>query len=169
MDIDTFIIHAQHLRQKAIEASRQCGTPADEAQDIAQETIVRLWQLLGSVPNRQKAEALTARIARNMSIDYLRRNGRAIGLDTADMDRQAAEMPQPDELLEAHDDMAWLRSRLAELPSTEYAILHMRQVEGCSNEEIARRLGLQVASVSTLLARARRHLLAEIRQRRREK
>src|SRR3712207_2734238 len=149
MDKDTFIIHAQHLRQTAIQVSRRCGTPCDEAQDIAQETVVRLWQLLDSVADKQRAEALAARIARNMSIDYLRRNRRATGLNTAHLAQRAASTPRPDELLEVHDDMAWLHAQLAALPSTEYTILHMRQVEGCSNDEIARRLGLQTASVST--------------------
>ena len=70
----------------------------------------------------------------------------------------------PDEALEAQEDDRWLKQQLRSLPSTEYTILRMRQVEGLTNEEIACRLGLESTSVSTLLSRARRSLLEEIRK-----
>ena len=71
----------------------------------------------------------------------------------------------PDESLEAAEEESWLRQRLRQLPPTQYAILGMRQVEHLSNEEIASRLGIAETSVSTLLSRARRTLLDEIRRR----
>ena len=62
--------------------------------------------------------------------------------------------------------MAWLRQRLAKLPTTEYEILRLRQVEKRTYAEIAATLGITQTSVSTLLARARAKILAEIRERR---
>ena len=61
--------------------------------------------------------------------------------------------------------VVWLEQCIKELPETEHTILYMRQVEKRTNEEIARLLDISVASVSTLLARARRHLLEKIKRR----
>lgn len=55
---------------------------------------------------------------------------------------------------------------MAGLPGTEYTVLHLRQVEGLDNKAIALRLGIEERSVATLLSRARRRLLEEIRKRR---
>lgn len=67
--------------------------------------------------------------------------------------------------METKDNLAWLERKLQDLPSTEYALLHMRQVERLSAKEMARRLGIRETSVATLLSRARRRLLEEIRKR----
>jgi RNA polymerase sigma-70 factor (ECF subfamily) len=71
----------------------------------------------------------------------------------------------PHDLLEMKEDDDWLDKRLRQLPTTQRTLLYMRQVERRSHEEIARLLGIETTSVSTLLARARRTLLEEIRQR----
>ena len=59
----------------------------------------------------------------------------------------------------------WLQQRLSQLPSTQHAVLYMRQVEHRSSVEISRLLGVSEASVRTLLSRARRKLLEEIKKR----
>ena len=58
-----------------------------------------------------------------------------------------------------------LSVKLQQLPTTQRTLLYMRQVERKSHEEIATLLGIETTSVSTLLARARRTLLEEIKRR----
>lgn len=71
----------------------------------------------------------------------------------------------PSTEIESSEELRWLENKMKSLPTTEYAILQMRQVEHQNNREIAQRLGIEESSVSTLLARARRRLLEEIRRR----
>ena len=71
----------------------------------------------------------------------------------------------PHEELEIRENEEWLLSKLQQLPTTQRTLLYMRQVERKSHEEIAILLGIEVTSVSTLLARARRTLLEEIKRR----
>ena len=72
------------------------------------------------------------------------------------------------EVLEEKENEEWLERRLAELPTTQQALLYMRQVERRSHKELSQLLGISDTSVSTLLARARRTLLEEIKQRNRQ-
>ena len=74
----------------------------------------------------------------------------------------------PHELLEAKEDAEWLERRISQLPTTQHTLLYMRQVERRSHKELSALLGISEASVSTLLARARRTLLEEIKQRNRQ-
>ena len=71
----------------------------------------------------------------------------------------------PQTLLEIKEDEAWLERKLQQMPTTQRTLLYMRQVERRSHEEIAQLLGIETTSVSTLLARARRTLLEEIKRR----
>ena len=101
---------ARTWREKALSVSRHYGAGIEEAEDIAQDVMLRLWQM-------QK------------------------------------------------EDDKWLSAKLQQLPTTQRTLLYMRQVERKSHEEIATLLGIETTSVSTLLARARRTLLEEIKRR----
>lgn len=59
----------------------------------------------------------------------------------------------------------WLQKRLKALPSNQYQVLYLRQVEKKNSEEIAQIVGITPESVSVLLSRARKQMLQEIRKR----
>ena len=167
MDSQAYISQATTLRQKAVESSRRYGAPAEEAEDIAQETMIRLWQVSPKIDTRQKAEALAVCIAHNLTIDWLRREKRRAPQEEIPTESSDSHC-QADTHLEEQETDEWLRKQLADLPSTEYTVLHLRQVEGLDNRAIAQRLGIEERSVATLLSRARRRLLEEIRKRRKQ-
>lgn len=164
MDKSQFISCAQQLRRKAQAASLRYGALAEEAEDIAQDTMVRLWQLCSSIDNQKKAEALATVIARNITIDRVRRQRRISALEETVMESPDSSLC-PERILEEQDDAEWLQRKLKGLPTTEYTILHLRQYEELSLSEIASLLGLEESSVSSLLSRARHQLLREIQKR----
>ena len=156
---------AIRIRQRAVATALTFAANGDEAEDIAQETMLKLWTLRTEISDRAHAEKLASCIAHNRAIDSTRRR-RTIPLDTGRniIDEKTAG---PDRAMEDKEDMAWLAERLAKLPSTEYQILRLRQVERKSHEEIARIVGVEKTSVSTILSRARAKMLNEFRKRER--
>lgn len=164
MDEKAFISQATHFRRTAVITCLRQGMDATEAEDIAQETMIRLWQMLSLLPDGASATAFSVRIARNMAIDRYRRASRRQTFPLRQVLKPSADR-RPDERLEDLENEAWLRRTLQALPATEHTVLRMRQVEGLSNREIARHLGLAEGSVGTLLARARRKLLEQIKAR----
>jgi RNA polymerase sigma-70 factor (ECF subfamily) len=106
-------------------------------------------------------EALAALMARHLLINHQRRR-RPEMLEEAKI---VSVTTSPHEQLEMKEDDVWLTKRLEQLPTTQRTLLHMRQVERRTHEEIAQLLGIETTSVSTLLARARRTLLEEIKRR----
>lgn len=162
MDEKEFEHIAPQLRQRSIAAARSCGLDADEAEDVAQDTLLKLWTLRRDVDEGCNVEALVAVVARNMAIDRHRRR-HTVPMDDRPVtdDRNA----RPDTLLEIADNERWLSSRMQTLPATEYQVLHLRQVERKTDSEIAAILGIGAGSVPTLLFRARRRLLEAIKKR----
>ncbi len=162
MTIDAFNQQATRLRQLALRAAATAGADSDTAEDIAQETMLRLWQMRDD-PRLYNPEGYASTIAHHLAINQLRRQP-PLPLD----ERQSADLlvPSPLDQMLQNENERWLRERIRNLPYTQHAILRLRQVEHRSNEEIAGILGIKPTSVNTLLARARRQLLNEIQQHR---
>ena len=155
---------ARQLRQRALEASRSCGATSTEAEDIAQETMLRLWQMRDELQRYKSLEAVAAMTARRLTLNARRRQN-AIPLGNIAATRLCSTSSSPAELLEERENERWLASRLQQLPTTQHTLLYMRQVEKRSIHDIARLTGITETSVRTLLARARRTLLEEIKKR----
>ena len=162
MKIDAFEQQAPRLRVTALKASANAGADADMAQDVAQETMIRLWQMRND-PRLCNPDGYAATIARHLTLNQLRIK-QPLPMDERHVTIQSA--PSPLDIMIQREEEQWLQQRIRDLPPTQHAVLHMRQVEHRSNTQIAALLGIKVTSVSTLLARARRQLLEEIRQQR---
>ena len=154
---------AADLRRRIVTLARGYRLDSDSAEDVAQDTMLKLWTIREKIGGKPSAAAMATTIARHLSIDMLRRN-KTIALDmTAAPD---SSYRQPDSLLQTAEDDRWLKSQLDKLPTKEHAVLHLRQVEQKTTEEIAAIVGVSAVSVPTMLARARKKLFDEIKRRR---
>ena len=152
---------ARTWREKALEVSMHYGAGKDEAEDIAQDVMLRLWQMHEELERFRSVEAIVALMAKHLIRNHQRRKPSEV-LDEAMI---VSMNTSPHEVLETKENEEWLSAKLQQLPTTQRTLLYMRQVERKSHEEIAILLGIEVTSVSTLLARARRTLLEEIKRR----
>ena len=152
---------ARTWREKALSVSRHYGAGIDEAEDIAQDVMLRLWQMHEELERFRSVEAIVALMAKHLIRNHQRRRPSEV-LDEAMI---VSMNTSPHEVLETKENEEWLSAKLQQLPTTQRTLLYMRQVERKSHEEIAILLGIEVTSVSTLLARARRTLLEEIKRR----
>ena len=152
---------ARTWREKALSVSRSYGAGKEEAEDIAQDVMLRLWQMHDELEQYRSVEAIVSLMARHQLRNHQRRKPSEV-LDEALI---VSMNTSPQEELETKENEAWLTTKLAQLPTTQRTLLYMRQVERRTHEEIASLLGIEPTSVSTLLARARRTLLEEIKRR----
>ena len=153
---------ATGLRHRIISVAKGFSLDNEEAEDVAQDTMLKLWTMHKALQKDKKTEALAVTIAKHLAVDCFRRkHPQALyGHDTA-----ASSYTMPDAIIESKENDIWLSKMLKRLPSAEYAVLHLRQVEQKSTEEIAAIVGISPASVPTLLARARKKLLEELKKR----
>jgi RNA polymerase sigma-70 factor, ECF subfamily len=133
---------------------RILGSPA-EAEDVLQETFVRVWSradtydaLLGS-----PATWLT-RIARNRAIDRLRaRRARAhVAVDAADVAPRSAEpvtRDTPETLMEGRATAGAVQTALASLTPAQRALIEAAFFEGYTHSELALRYGVPLGTVKT--------------------
>ena len=138
-------------------ALRITGTPADAA-DAAQEALVKVWRGIEAVPtDRQRAWA--ARVARNASLDLLRRRSvrPAPGLAES-VSEPCSESPLPDADAEAGELRVQLERAVRSLDEPYRSILVFREIEGLAYAEIAEALDLPLNTLKVYLHRARRRV-----------
>ena len=161
MDKSAFEQEARSWRKKALEVSLHNGAGKDEAEDIAQDVMLRLWQMHDELERYRSVEAIVTLMAKHL----LRNHQRRKPSETLDEAIIITLDTSPHDELETKENDEWLSAKLQQLPTTQRTLLYMRQVERRSHEEIATLLGIEITSVSTLLARARRTLLEELKRR----
>ena len=72
MTIDAFELIAPRLRSAALNKAAAMGLDYDESQDIAQETLLRLWQMRDD-SRLYNPEGFASVIAHRLSLNHLRR------------------------------------------------------------------------------------------------
>ncbi len=154
MDRKEFTAMAPALRERIVGmAARIC--PPDMADDVAQDTLMRLWTMRDRLDTYTSIEALAMVIARNRAIDLTRESAVVTGLDG--VERQEL-YPAPDEAMTASEASAEIDSILATLPSVQQSLLRMRHTEGMEIAEIAEITGSTPGAIRTALSRARQNV-----------
>ena len=163
MDSKEFETIAPLLRAKSLQVSRKMGLAADDADDVAQDVLLKLWQMRSELGASHPPEALVVVATRHRAIDLFRAAKHIAYEDALDVTSRICQETPIDALEYAETDR-WLRNKIRALPDKEHAVLMMRQVERREYCEIARLLGIEEASARVLLARARKKLLQQFKQ-----
>ena len=133
-----------------------------EAEDLTQETLMRLWQMRGRLHEYRNAESLAITIAKNVCIDHYRQRKPQDPTSTAN---DMADECSADSGIMEQDLREWYANALQRLPATQRRMLEMR-AEGISLDEIAAICHTTRNSAKTLISTARHTLLNQIRKKR---
>lgn len=133
----------------------------DEAEisDLRQEAYARVYEAAcRELPLQVKP--FLFQIARNLMIDRLRRQS-VVSLETmVDLDwlNVSDEKPSSEAHVAARQELRLLQAALDDLPPRCRQIVVMRKVEGLSQKEVAKRMGVAVDTVENQVAKGMRLL-----------
>lgn len=148
------ILVDRHLRSIVGFSYRFLGDFA-EAEDVAQETFLRLWRHAHRWEDRARLTTWLHRVARNLCIDFVRRK-RPEGVE------DIADHPDPAEdqatILQRGSVAQLVVAALAKLPERQRAAVTLTHYQGLNNIENAEVMGVSVEALESLLSRARRGL-----------
>jgi RNA polymerase sigma-70 factor (ECF subfamily) len=132
---------------------------SEEAQDVAQEAMIRLWQHRGQV-NGQGARPWLMRTTYNLCIDSIRKRKVRSEVDEGDavIERQQGKNPDAARLTASGELGLAIRKALEGMQPQDRAVIVMREVQGLPYGEIAEALDLPLGTLKARLHRARDRL-----------
>ena len=126
----------------------------DEAEDVIQEVLLKLWFLRERLDRYRSIDALATVITRHLCIN--RRRGQHLELVSLEEGMTMMTEDTPEQILVKDEQMEELLALIAKLPDLQQAILRMKHIEGFEVEEIASLTGSNPTAVRTNLSRARK-------------
>jgi RNA polymerase sigma-70 factor (ECF subfamily) len=146
---------------------------AQAAEDLTQDVFLKAYKHAHTFNPDAKFSTWLFTIARNLSLNYLRKEKRIVfSLDDQHEDGEAYVHSveadpdhQPDQAVIQQDTAKMVREAIDRLPDQQRVAVLLRRYEGLSYEDIAATMGTTLSAVKSLLNRAKRALHDDLKDR----
>ncbi len=126
-----------------------------EAEDIVQDTLIKVWNRRDSWEEIDSIEAFSLTICRNLALDRMKRASNS----DAPLDEQRSDSADPGrnpyERMIQKDRVAIVRQIVNALPEKQKSCMQLRDFEGKAYRDIAEVLGITEEQVKVNIFRAR--------------
>ncbi|MCM1313549.1 MAG: sigma-70 family RNA polymerase sigma factor [Bacteroides sp.] len=136
----------RQLRDRLIAKAVSILGNEEDAEDVVQDALLRLWQMHEDI--HPPLTTLAFVIVRNLSIDHLR-------VRHPDCDMEGVDIHDMSPFLEEDERIGRMMAVVATLPGMQQTVLRLRHVEGMDMAQIAELTGSTEVAVRKVLSRAR--------------
>ena len=160
-DKDAFRVLSDRYMKLLFSAAYRLGVDQGQAEDIVQETMLRVWQKADSW-NPEKGAAVKTwlyRIAYNQAVDAKRKEKNVVDIE----EQNLQALDATDEKIESIQRRKIVKSAIDGLPERQRTALVLCHFQGLSNTEAAEVMGGTVKAVEGLLVRARKELYRNLK------
>lgn len=151
------------LRPSMVKVGRNFFGNMMDAEDVAQESLVRLWTYCERLDSDMNIEALAIKVAKNVCMDIYKK-------------MNSADIEPPETLLASSSDMSdagimaeYTRQKIDEaierLNPRECQLIRARHIDDRSTEDISKDTGLPRSSVQSMISVARKKLIKDLQKR----
>lgn len=134
----------------------------EEAKDIVQDVLIKIWDKRGEIDKIDNLDGWMFTVTRNLCIDRIR--ARKSHLDINTQVQVADKQDNPHETTSKSQLMNLIKKLINEMPEKQKLVIHLRDIEGLSYDEIAQACSIPLAQVKVNLHRARLSLKEKIIQ-----
>jgi RNA polymerase sigma factor (sigma-70 family) len=131
-----------------------------DAEDVAQEGLIRLWNFCERLDARRNMEALAIRVAKNVCVETFRKRSN----NTITLDDRLEDNTTADANLDAEDTQHKIDEAIERLSPREQELFRKRHIEGHTAEEIANETGIPKPSVKSIISMAKRKLIKDLQK-----
>jgi RNA polymerase sigma-70 factor (ECF subfamily) len=135
----------------------------DDAKDVVQDAYLKLWKTRDKIANVDNPLAYCLTVVKNMCLDRHRAAGIAL-VDKPPEELLIAGGDSASQHIERQQTHQLLNQCLARLPAQQQQVLRMRDLAGCSMQEIEKATGLTAVNARVLLSRARKSLRNQLQK-----
>jgi RNA polymerase sigma factor (sigma-70 family) len=155
MNLEAFQNSVLPVKNKLFRFALKFLRNEEEAKDVVQEVFIKVWNGREQMDEIQNVEAWCMRITRNLSLDRIRSITRKQTEPIEESYHLRHDALTPHESAEVGESMKRIAEFISSLPEKQRQIIHLRDVEGYSYNEISEILELDMNQVKVNLFRAR--------------
>jgi RNA polymerase sigma factor (sigma-70 family) len=130
----------------------------EEAEDALQDVLLKLWTNRQQLESYQSIEAFAVQVTRNLCLDKLKSKAYQTTTGEVELHELGEESASPYQQTELSDSAALMRQLIDALPEPQKLILHLRDVEEYTFEEIEQVTGMNINNIRVILSRARKEV-----------
>lgn len=153
IDLSTFNRKIIPIRSRLLKRAGQLLGNDSDAEDIVQETMLKLWSIRDQLDSHPNVEALAMTILRNKANDLWRQRQKFTGMPQ--------ETGTESYTAEARSDMELIGLIVEHLPPLQRSVFRMKEIEGYEAEEIISIIGCSPEALRQNMSRARRKIREE--------
>jgi RNA polymerase sigma-70 factor (ECF subfamily) len=128
----------------------------EEAEDVVQEIVYRLWSKKSMLNELDSIKAFALKMTKNLCLDKIKGRKQVIG-EIEKMNLRS-DQSNPHEKAEVSDMIAIVKKIISTLPQQQQLVIHLRNIEELSLEEISTVTEMTVNHVRVTLSRARKNI-----------
>ena len=152
MTVDEYKEEVERNRPRMLSVARSFLKANEEAEDVVQDVLLKLWQLLDKL--RIPMGPLALVLVKNRCVDCLRRLQTTIDIPENLVESEATYDERYEKVMQLVD----------KLPTMQQTIIRLRHMEGMEMYEIAELTGSKEAAVRKSLSRARQAIRQQFKQ-----
>lgn len=152
------------LKDKLFRLALRITLNREEAEDIVQDTLIKVWNSRNKWQQLDSIEAYSLTIARNLSLDRIKKMENQNGsLEDKKTERPDATS-NPSERMIQKDKLDIVKRMIDELPEKQRSCIQLRDIEGKAYKDIALILGITEEQVKINIFRARQTIKQRFQQ-----
>ncbi|GJG27131.1 DNA-directed RNA polymerase sigma-70 factor [Segatella bryantii] len=119
---------------------RQIVLSHDDADDVLQNTFIKVWNNLDQFEGKSSLSTWLYRIAINESLDFLRKKKQELDIDI-DADVSVANRLLADDFFDGDEMQALLQEAISRLPEKQRVVFNMKYYDGMKYSDMSKILG----------------------------
>ncbi|MCF6361368.1 MAG: RNA polymerase sigma factor [Cyclobacteriaceae bacterium] len=163
MSLEAFKTRVLPVKDKLFRYTLRILKNEDEAKDVVQETLIKVWNKRDEMHAYENMEAWCIRVARNLALDKLKsKHNKSVDIDNAYNLQSSTQSPYSS--AEQSDTMSSIHHFINKLPNLQKQVIQLRDIDGFSYQEISDILKQNLNSVKVNLFRARKQVREQLIQ-----
>ncbi len=147
----------QPLSNKLYSTALRLVVNREDAKDIVQEVIMKLWEKRNEVGLKENADAWAVKIVMNQSLDWLKKH-KPIYMDLKEEQFRTKNIDNPAQQLHFKEQLNTVHYLVQKMSPLQKAIFDLRELQGKSYQEIAEIVEVDISVVKVNLHRIRKKL-----------
>lgn len=149
------MVEAKAMRPMLLNVARDILDDDEEAEDVVQDALLRLWQLHDEPIRNIRGFARI--VVRNLCLSKVRRKPQTVDV------RQADFASDDEATMEKNEQIDRMMALVDALPTMQQTVLRLRHMQDMTMADIANLVGTSEAAVRQSLSRARRSIIEQLK------